>query len=926
MNPNYRKYCLAEICDEFSNLDGTELEIVGHIILEDMCGQQLQMRGHNIQGKSVGYTLDSYNNLARIVGEYSTEKGYFEGKFNKIRNDIRHAIKLAPQVQVIHLFSNQSKGPSAGMALAKLCNRIQKFTNRSVIIYDVRDVAEYLLDHLFMKEIVIEKIVDYFPLLRKLLDTHSITNAVPSIDKGYIARTSDETDIINKMDNGNHLLVSGISGIGKTSLVISVCHRIKEQFDLIVWLDGADVHCHNLRSVLISRLGVNQNLLGLLNTHKTLVIIDGLEKDTVSIIQALAEKCKAGSKVLVTSQLEDAGVDCHVINSMNEDESYNLLNKDLNEQCPRDIFCKIYSNVGGHPLLLSLINASVYLNELSWKDVDNEIDYLTEYEDYRCNRICDRVIGRHIDAVSIELSAIRWLNTQTIDFGVLKSLIKQIGINKLKKRCLLTLHSNKGIKVHDIVYSSIMRADIEDRDFIEQFRTFFEAHVEQKSPAFFKGLYTHKAKIMELLNGNPELGILLYCYLHIVGYGELDVDLISKIDYRRLLANDYEYTEVDYYSLISLVELFEVERRDYRARSGEFPSELAEGTVEKLIQCINIKKLPGDVIIQVKHHLGKFYLQALHNSKAAKEYFNESLQNPKTEFAARLQLARIYKKEDIETSKTYLKQIFESFKLDNNSVSPTTILGAFEDLRSKEYSDLRDTYLDDSDLLETALFLSCNESFDQPFRVLANLSGHLTYKYPERTKAIIREMPIPSEENVGRWAFVAGELYKEMGKCYLWDESPDEALARSTFSQAKAYYAKIEDRCNPFEGIKIAENYILLNEGDNAIRILIQFSEEKRDSFWYYRFAQALSLIAKENEALEAINTALGKLKLMQYESTFRREKAKILEKLDNMNFITEYQLAWRLAEIEKYKKQMEREVALIAEKRKISISLVADQ
>ena len=908
MTNNYRRYCLTEIINELNSLDSTEVEEMGHIILEDICQKSLLLRGHTVEGESVGYTLDSYSRDAKIVGEYSRQKNYFEkgAKFKKIIGDIRHSITLAPQVEKIYLFSNQTMGPSVGMSLAKLCNRMERFVNRSVEIYDARSIAEYIVDNLFIKEIVVNKIEEYLPLLRKLRDMQTITNALPAVERNYISRTNEEERIINKLSEANYLLVTGISGIGKTSSLISVCHSIKQDYDIIVWLDGKDVNIDNLNSVSISRLGINQNLIGLLRMHKTLVVIDSLENDTANIIRVLAEACREGSKVLATAQIADASVNLCTVEFMTNDESKSILNHCLTIECPQNTFNKIIESVGGHPLVLSLINASIGLEEQTWLDVEEDIRHLPQYEDNKSRKICDRIIEKHIATIGRELSAIKWLNTSIIDRGVLKSMVGKAGIVKLEKRSLTMMHITNGIKIHDIVFNSISHGNIDGNDFSNEFFEFFKCHVEQKNSIFFKALYTHKEKIISILNEKPELGIMLYCYLHMIQLGELNEELISQIKYDNFLSPGYVYKPDDYYAIISLVELFEVERRERNFINGKYPTELGEDRLRKIKACSEIAGIPENVKIEIIHHLGKFYKQALDNKEEAIACFNEALKNPKTEFAAQLQLSRLMRKSDIEESKEYLRNIFDAYKTDKNLISPTTVLGAFEDLKVREYEDLRVQYLYETSLLEDALFLNYHENFDQPFRVVASLSRHLTYKYPERIKAIIQQMPIPSEESISsELAFVAGELYKEFGKSFIWDGSENISKTFSACDQASAYYSKVTRRV-AYQDIKIAENYILLSKEKEANEILMQVPEEKREAFWYYRHAQALALDNFFiNDALLAINLALDKLQDSRFKSAFRYEKAKILRKIGDPSSVDEYKAAYQLADTDKFKEDI---------------------
>jgi hypothetical protein len=309
--------------------------------------------------------------------------------------------------------------------------------------------------------------------------------------------------------------------------------------------------------------------------------------------------------------------------------------------------------------------------------------------------------------------------------------------------------------------------------------------------------------------------------------------------------------------------------------------------------------------------LGKFYKQALNDEENAERCFILALGNPKTEFAARLQLARLYRKSNVKESEMHIRKVLDTFKVDRSIISPTTTLGAFEDLRSKEYRSWINEYINEPGLLEDALFSSFHENFDQPFRVLANLAGYITYTQPERFREIMQQMPIPSEESISlKLAFVAGELYKGLGKSYIWEGTDFKEKIESALRQAAAYYSKVT-RSNPYQDVHIAENFILLNDGIGANRVLLNVPNEQRDAFWYYRYAQALEIVGVNyNDALVAIDAALKKIeemKLSKYESAFRREKAIILRKMD-AQCTAEYQRAYDLADTKKFKEEIRKE------------------
>lgn len=72
-----KKRIIKGLTEEITLIGATDLELVGHALIELIETKRLVHHGINTEHRPVGYTVDSFTQDGSIVGEYSTEKGYF---------------------------------------------------------------------------------------------------------------------------------------------------------------------------------------------------------------------------------------------------------------------------------------------------------------------------------------------------------------------------------------------------------------------------------------------------------------------------------------------------------------------------------------------------------------------------------------------------------------------------------------------------------------------------------------------------------------------------------------------------------------------------------------------------------------------------------------------------------------------------------
>ena len=141
------KQATQELMKSISSMSGQDFESFGYIILEVIVKQKLIHKGQKANGQPVGYTTDVYSADGTIVGEFSIENDYFNDRRTKPSKDINHAVNLHPQVNTIHLFSNQEASSTEGKDFANWISSEQKRLNITIKWYDSKIIADFIVNN-----------------------------------------------------------------------------------------------------------------------------------------------------------------------------------------------------------------------------------------------------------------------------------------------------------------------------------------------------------------------------------------------------------------------------------------------------------------------------------------------------------------------------------------------------------------------------------------------------------------------------------------------------------------------------------------------------------------------------------------------------------------------------------------------------------
>lgn len=73
----------------------------------------------------------------------------------------------------------------------------------------------------------------YLPSLGRLADEHAFSHHIPTYP-GYRERRADERAVVDRLSARPFVVVTGLSGIGKSALAAHVADMLRPDFDLVM--------------------------------------------------------------------------------------------------------------------------------------------------------------------------------------------------------------------------------------------------------------------------------------------------------------------------------------------------------------------------------------------------------------------------------------------------------------------------------------------------------------------------------------------------------------------------------------------------------------------------------------------------------------------------------------------------------------------
>lgn len=917
-----RESCIQSVKNVLESLDSTRFEKLCYVFVDFITGDRLHHRGENIQGESVGYTVDSYSDDGRIVGEYSVDKNYFSD-LKKAKGDIAHALDELPDVEELYLCAGIEASPSQGIDMANLCKEYEDIT---IKWYDARFMAEIIATEIINQNEVLKKMTDIVPALAKAIGENNISNKIPELPENYSFSSTTVQLLLNKLKKNHLLYLHGISGIGKTMLSVYLQKELLKT-----------VQVHNVEFINVSRIsameelrqfkdpmfGYGIDLLHTMQSEKTIFILDDLCKDLDKIVAEIKHSVGKDSYVIITSQLaclyaqnqelsfEIGNLDRDTANYV---FSYKLKNPGTEQQMEL-----LYRKTAGYPMLLNAVRSLMQCEDLVWEELEEELAHSPDYEVEEGIQLTKKLLKRHQEVLKKELFAIHWLQSKYISQTLLKKLICREGIRKLKSRSFLQ-ELPEVFKVHDIVYECINALNFEPEmnsrtsaDYEDIFYKELEEGIDKKDAEYYRMLHLHEDKILSIAQASATLGKQTYFYLQAFPNDEKGV----LKGYSEESVNEMIQKTTDAYVYKSIIEWYELNLRKMKKRHAENLSGQVQVYICNLGLMLDRLNGTEDLYIDILHHQGKLY-HNIEQDGDAMNCFEEVLQLAPNAFETKLQIARIKdKKEQKEERIAIYKEILDHY-ISGGEISMSVVLAAYEDIASYLYSDneiKKKYFIDYFEYFKNAIISLSGTTFDQPYIVLANVSKIYTYDYPDYLKELSDRLHFPSIEKIHkRNYFNIARMYMEFGKALRnLDKACEEA--ESYFEMAESYFENMDSkvRLRGFEVVQRAESFLLLKRYNDAIQFLDTHACED-EVFWWYRKSCALLCLDEYSDARKCCDKALERMgeksSKERYLSTFYRKRAQIAFYNQEGEETVKYYLdtAIRNCSESKYKEQLVKE------------------
>lgn len=890
---------------EIEGLDSSRFERMCYILSDAMSERKLIHKGTNFRGQPRRATVDSYSDDGTIVGEYSISETYFSN-MDKPSGDIDHARSVHPQVKKIYLLAGVRIKPSEGKNMTALCRRTQTQFQIDVCWYDVEKISRYILEELLPKTEIVRSLSEFLPSLGDIYLSSPNTVVFPELPSNYHAAPETVEKAYVLLTNRRVLLLTGISGIGKSALAVKLADKLleEEKLDTAYFIDSAEQmkSCRDLSAAYCELGGQKINLSGTLQTRRSLVILDDLRHGVDPILEQLQRDVGNSSYVIVTSQLSSdyagqAGIEYRLPFLDDETLIGDIINWRLpgKKRCSTEQIHLIAQRVKGYPLILNCIRTSILYGNLEPDDLEDFLDDIAETEVEGEKKLMSRLLSRHLDAIGWGIRSIRWLESQYISQPLLEGIASKSDVAGLRKRSLIQIATGT-IKIHDVIYQCMRELPMEDweeRQYEQcrkRFYRFFKKERDIKSADYFKALHLHEKKIAALARECPEPGEEWYFYLHSLSADSAD-PLPTSMEERLSVWPDGTPGK---YAVGAILEYI-----DYRLRRIDYKDPARQDYIAASIDML-YGKLPQlepsvEVYQNVVHHIGKLLVTAGSQDNAMR-CFQHITGSAPDRYETRLQIARIHKRiKRVDLALPEYRGLLDAY-LSGKSISMSVVLAAYEDMCSMKMGKEVEKYylLDQFLMLQKAVASMAVESFDQPYKVLSKVMKFYTYDYPEKAVQLMHSVPIPSTETIRQDnCFAVAQMYKEMGKAIMWAKDgdiPAPGQDQFYFAAAEEFYCAMPQRTlsREFDNTQRAENLLLLGRFPEARRVLEQLDESKSSvsPFWHYRMGQALA--HGDEKSLEratayfqrAIDLEQAKDKNSKFLAAFFREKARVLIQL----------------------------------------------
>lgn len=453
MNPQTRKLLIQRLIAPIGVI-GPDFERFGGLFLDHLLSTPLEHSGLNALGFPINRVLDSSSADGAIVAEYSAQDDYFTRGMPKAQQDLAHALSHRPNAKLILLIAAQPERPQIVDEFLKAVLAKPEMQGRSLRIWGAESIAEQLVDKFTFNDSAVEALSSYLPVLTEIWEEAARDRLFPAPDPRHQPRPAVSDEIHRRLASETCLFLGGIGGCGKSDTAAAYGADHRKDYNLLIWLDGDEVRrVEDLRAVLLMRGQERRNVASLMRTRRCLLVID--DPKSPLDVPALAALCGPGSHVLVTTRELQPNV--YEMPPMSPAEARAILDSDVTDSCPPNVFDTVWATVGGHPLSLVLMNGAIR-GGATWRDIQDDCSAVGRLAD-PTQRLADRLLLRHRYLSQDALAVFEWAAQPDCDEGFLRFVAKPAGIRNLRTHALTAADRDSVVRLHDVVFSSLSSLD-----------------------------------------------------------------------------------------------------------------------------------------------------------------------------------------------------------------------------------------------------------------------------------------------------------------------------------------------------------------------------------------------------------------------------------------------------------------------------------
>ena len=853
---NIMKEIAIRLKERQKYINGTEFENLCYPIFELEVRPKLAYhKGHNINNKPVGYTVDFFTNDLKIAGQCGTNEKDID---KKIEEDIAKSTKFLEDVEEVFVFINK---PFKGDIKLLTKNLKQKY-QKEIKIYDSHEIAKKIYEN--PTNSILERVKKYLGKdIYELIVNNKIVSFLPYFErKSYFNRKALEYDIKKRILDDNIIIFKGVSGIGKSTLAKNIVYDIKKYYDYVFWIDENILkNSLNLTNLLINNKSINLEYY--IKNFKTLIIFDNLQDS--SYINEFIKINKNSSMIVTTKQYFS-------------DEYLNNFYFDIpfftNDEKKEFLGLSNVEKIPGLPLILKiLIPYKEYIDDLLEQIYDLD-------DDKKTKKIIERILIKISDKKEIKLLCnFIYFNNRNlfIDFIKFNNLLPQA--LSLKNRFILE-KSDDFFEIHEAIFL-VIKSFLTDKNYCNKeifertLLSYLEKKLKQEDLDYYIFIHFYNDGLKQIYYHCQNEKLKKYLlYILVQNRWASDGEwFVKEIGNFSLSFQD----EIDYYLFIEKEEIFlflNKDKNDYE--------EILKNTIISLEKLLENKINNRLIIIDIKHHLAKtYYKLGKYNKKNYQKAYNilvEIINECGNCYKSKLQLFRILSQEKVKNN-DILKQLIEEFielSESKNWKYLTVILDFYQNILKNKFKDYHECVLK-NDFFVLNVLKALEQNIDQIYKVLKDIINKL--KWIKDGKNSFNELCSYICEYIKSIDIFSFDLNRKKSLSIIVGECKCN----------KAFYLKllesIKEELEDYEKFQQVKILNSIEEYENALKLLdsIDLENYKGKEFVFQQYAKAYLGVGQCKEAFKYIEKALESKNIKQYyKNSFEKDKQKIEDCLKN--------------------------------------------